>query len=376
MRRRSGCRGRPGGARRLVRRCTAWTWPADGPVLRPFALGADPYAGGQHRGVDIGAEVGDAVRAPAAGTVSFAGSVPGGGRGGHDPDGDGYAVTLLQLGSTTSCAATRRRGSAVGGVGESADAVTAAHTSTSVSASPPSRTATSIRSGCSRLGRLPRPPAPAPSPAPVPAPSPPPPRRRACCDRASGGVAAPPEVTAEAWLSRRPAGNTVDLSAEFTAGVRAPRDRRARQAAGLRQPDRPRRGRCCTAPPLPRYGVRPKTPRSAGVHAHRRWSALARRRRQAMRARRRLPWRKAGARAAASREAGRRSTRSSTGSPTRRLVRCVADAAAAIPGTACLPCRRSPSCGCCCSGHGWLAAAARLPARGSAPERRSYDGSP
>ena len=31
----------------------AWTWPADGAVLRPFGLGSDPYAGGQHRGVDV-----------------------------------------------------------------------------------------------------------------------------------------------------------------------------------------------------------------------------------------------------------------------------------------------------------------------------------
>ena len=36
----------------------AWTWPAEGPVLRPFSVGPDPYAGGQHRGVDIGAAVG------------------------------------------------------------------------------------------------------------------------------------------------------------------------------------------------------------------------------------------------------------------------------------------------------------------------------
>ena len=28
----------------------AWTWPADGLVLRPFSLGPDPYAAGQHRG--------------------------------------------------------------------------------------------------------------------------------------------------------------------------------------------------------------------------------------------------------------------------------------------------------------------------------------
>ena len=32
----------------------AWTWPAKGPVLQKFVLGDDPYAAGQHRGIDIG----------------------------------------------------------------------------------------------------------------------------------------------------------------------------------------------------------------------------------------------------------------------------------------------------------------------------------
>ena len=59
----------------------AWTWPVDGPVLRAFAFDpAHPYAGGQHRGVDIGAAEGTPVHAPADGTVTFAGSVPGGGK--------------------------------------------------------------------------------------------------------------------------------------------------------------------------------------------------------------------------------------------------------------------------------------------------------
>ena len=31
----------------------AWTLPTDGLVLRPFLTGADPYAGGQHRGIDV-----------------------------------------------------------------------------------------------------------------------------------------------------------------------------------------------------------------------------------------------------------------------------------------------------------------------------------
>jgi len=33
----------------------AWTWPAQGPVLLGFTFDpSHPYAGGQHRGIDIG----------------------------------------------------------------------------------------------------------------------------------------------------------------------------------------------------------------------------------------------------------------------------------------------------------------------------------
>ena len=104
----------------------AWTWPADGPVLRPFSVGPDPYAAGQHRGVDIGAA---ARRAPCshppAGTVSFVGFVPGGGRAVTIATDDGYAVTLLQLGATSvERGSTLAEGTAVGVVGESSDAVT------------------------------------------------------------------------------------------------------------------------------------------------------------------------------------------------------------------------------------------------------------
>ena len=47
----------------------AWTWPVDGPVLQEFTLGDDPYARGQHRGVDLEARLGDPVRAPAPGNA-------------------------------------------------------------------------------------------------------------------------------------------------------------------------------------------------------------------------------------------------------------------------------------------------------------------
>src|SRR5262245_64557676 len=79
----------------------AWTWPADGALVAPFALGADSYAAGQHRGIDVGGPDGSPVRAPAAGTVTFAGSLPTHGRGVTILTADCYAVTLVHLGATT-----------------------------------------------------------------------------------------------------------------------------------------------------------------------------------------------------------------------------------------------------------------------------------
>ena len=49
----------------------AWTWPVQGPVLRPFVFGIDPYKAGQHRGIDIGAPTGTAVLAPAVASSSW-----------------------------------------------------------------------------------------------------------------------------------------------------------------------------------------------------------------------------------------------------------------------------------------------------------------
>jgi hypothetical protein len=79
----------------------AWSWPVQGPVLRPFAYDqSHPYASGQHRGVDIGADsVGESAVAPAAGTISFAGTVPTNGRSVTIETTDGYSVTLTHLGS-------------------------------------------------------------------------------------------------------------------------------------------------------------------------------------------------------------------------------------------------------------------------------------
>src|SRR5438105_2613341 len=77
----------------------AWSWPVQGKVLRPFAFGGDPYAGGQHRGIDVAGDLGTDVLAPASGSVSFAGTVPKGGKTLSIRTPDGYTVTLQHLGS-------------------------------------------------------------------------------------------------------------------------------------------------------------------------------------------------------------------------------------------------------------------------------------
>jgi hypothetical protein len=80
----------------------AWTWPVDGPVVRNFSFDPDhPYASGQHRGIDIAASEATPVHAPAAGTVTFAGTVPSGGKTISIATPLGYTATLLHLGSIT-----------------------------------------------------------------------------------------------------------------------------------------------------------------------------------------------------------------------------------------------------------------------------------
>ncbi len=77
----------------------AWTWPAPGDVLAPFVVGGDPYAGGQHRGIDVEGEKAGVVLAPASGVVAFAGSVGANGKVVTIETDDGYSVTLVHLGA-------------------------------------------------------------------------------------------------------------------------------------------------------------------------------------------------------------------------------------------------------------------------------------
>jgi hypothetical protein len=100
----------------------AWSWPVQGPVLRQFSYDeAHPYAAGQHRGIDIGSDAaGESVVAPAAGAVSFAGTVPTNGKSVTIETADGYSVTLTHLGSIlVAKGATVAERDPVGSVGPS-----------------------------------------------------------------------------------------------------------------------------------------------------------------------------------------------------------------------------------------------------------------
>ena len=106
----------------LVPSAAAWTWPLGGDVLRPYSLGPDAYAAGQHRGVDVAGTDRESVRAPAAGTVSFTGVVPGSGRT-VTIQLDGYAVSLTHLGEISVVkGATVAEGQAIGVAGSTGDA--------------------------------------------------------------------------------------------------------------------------------------------------------------------------------------------------------------------------------------------------------------
>src|SRR6266436_6269692 len=74
----------------VVPSAAAWTWPVKGPVLQKFTMGADPYAAGQHRGIDIAA--------PASGKVRWAATVAVSSNCVRIHAADGYSVTLVHLG--------------------------------------------------------------------------------------------------------------------------------------------------------------------------------------------------------------------------------------------------------------------------------------
>jgi hypothetical protein len=142
----------------------AWTWPTDGAVLQSFVFDpAHPYAAGERRGIDIAGAVGTEVLAPRAGTLTFAGTVPGSGLSISILTDDGYSVTLTHLGSIAVAQGTRvAEGSPVGTVGPGGSV----HLGVRVAAQPQGYVdpATLLPA---RTAELPPPPPAAPAPAPV-----------------------------------------------------------------------------------------------------------------------------------------------------------------------------------------------------------------
>jgi hypothetical protein len=96
-----------------------WVWPVRGEVITPYRNGDDPYAAGQHRGIDIAAEPGTAVVAAAGGEVRFAGTAGSSGLTVSIRTADGlYDTSYLHLSATAVHKGQRiSAGEAVGAVG-------------------------------------------------------------------------------------------------------------------------------------------------------------------------------------------------------------------------------------------------------------------
>ena len=193
----------------------AWTWPVQGPVLLGFVFDpSHPYAGGQHRGIDIGAATGTAVGAPASGTVSFAGTVPTSGKSVTIATPDGYSVTLTHLGSIEVVkGAAVGEGAEVGTVGPSGTPeldVPYLYMGVRVTAN-----AQGYLDPLSFLPALPPPvassPTPPPATAPDPAPSPATPTTTPAEAPPPDAAAAPPGPTSEATST--PTSGADDVSA-------------------------------------------------------------------------------------------------------------------------------------------------------------------
>src|SRR5215211_8678278 len=98
----------------------SWVWPVTGKVITPYRNGTDPYATGQHRGIDIAAPVGAPVVAVAGGEVRFAGTAGSSGLTIGVRTDDGFDTSYLHLSSIAVRAGARvSGGERIGAVGTS-----------------------------------------------------------------------------------------------------------------------------------------------------------------------------------------------------------------------------------------------------------------
>jgi hypothetical protein len=96
----------------------SWSWPVQGEVITQYRNGADPYAGGQHRGIDIAAAAGTPVVAAAGGEVRFAGTAGSSGLTVSVRTADGFDTSYLHLSSFAVRVGARvSAGERVGAVG-------------------------------------------------------------------------------------------------------------------------------------------------------------------------------------------------------------------------------------------------------------------
>jgi murein DD-endopeptidase MepM/ murein hydrolase activator NlpD len=93
-----------------------WLWPVAPPIVveEPFRAPPTPYAAG-HRGIDVAAEPGATVVAPAAGVVSFAGPVAGRGVVAID-HGDGVVSAIEPVQAVVAAGTTVVSGDVIGTV--------------------------------------------------------------------------------------------------------------------------------------------------------------------------------------------------------------------------------------------------------------------
>jgi Peptidase family M23 len=186
----------------------AWVWPLQGEVITSYRNGTDPYASGQHRGIDIAGAAGSTVVAAAGGEVRFAGTAGSSGLTVSIRTADGRLDTsYLHLASTGVREGDRvSAGQRIGTVG----------TSGSRSAAVPHlhfgvRDAGTRHAYHDPLGFLPPPPAgprtpretPSPQPAPAPAAPAPAPVRAPAPHREPVGGPAPRRVPVGAPGARR-----------------------------------------------------------------------------------------------------------------------------------------------------------------------------
>ncbi len=229
----------------LAPNASAWAWPVDGPVLRPFVDGGDPYAGGQHRGIDIGAPTGADVRSAVNGVASFVGQLPHQGLCLTVRTADGYSVTLVHLGSIGVTTGTQvSEGDVVGTIGPTGDVEGTepyVYLGIRLTADPNGYLDPLTLLPPRELPERPpvsQPPAPAPRPAPPPAQAVPP---RAAPKHASSGSPKPPVnravqrptsapiTSAQRARPRERAGRTFVVRAHATSNVRRPVRSRSRE---------------------------------------------------------------------------------------------------------------------------------------------------